>query len=203
MARSSICKDVRKEYIKSISPIAQSSRIDLYGDRNIENQFEVLEQKGFIIIKFPSADKKLSGFSIEKSGRKCIYINSNMTKGRQHFSLWHEYYHLITGDGIGISSIDNEKYDLSECKAHIFASVFIMPEDKILEYMKKNNLVIPRITHIKMLKMANYFQVSYSALLYRLMDLFEEAEQLRNRFGTANDYSKLKEIANKQNMSLE
>ena len=54
-----------------------------------------------------------------------------------------------------------------------------------------------------MLKMANYFQVSYSALLYRLMDLFKEAEQLRNRFGTANNYNKLKEIANEQNMSLE
>ena len=52
--------------MEEITPIAEKQRIDLYKNSRVENQFKLLEQLGFIIVKFPSKDKKLSGFSIKK-----------------------------------------------------------------------------------------------------------------------------------------
>lgn len=199
-----ISQEEKANYYKEVTPIAIRERKKLFKDNTLENEICILEQLGFVIVKFPSKDKNLSGFCINKSGFNCIYINSNTTRGRQKFSLWHEYYHLITGDGIGISYKDGEKYDKSECKAHLFAGVFIMPRNLVDDYIKENRITMPFIKNVEILKMSNIFNVSFAAMLYRIIELYpKHKNDLNKRFSTANNYSKLEELANKSNISIE
>ncbi|MDI0267191.1 ImmA/IrrE family metallo-endopeptidase [Clostridioides difficile] len=199
-----ISNEQKIEFFKEISPLVTEERKKLYGNKSIIDPFYTLEQLDFIVVKFPSKDDKLSGFSIYKGNNKCIYINSNTTKGRQHFSLWHEYYHLVTGNGIGISYEDGEKYNISECKAHMFASLFLMPEIHINKYLYSKNITIPYITNKQILEMANIFKVSFSAMLYRIIQLNPSCKKgLSSRFGCANNYNKLKQIALESNISME
>ena len=195
--------ELKKKFMEEITPIAEKQRIDLYKNSRVENQFKLLEQLGFIIVKFPSKDKKLSGFSIKKGKRNCIYINSNVSRGRQHFSLWHEYYHLIADDGIGVSYSDGEKYSESECRAHLFSSIFLMPKKDIEQYLKHNKIKLPYLNYAEMIKMAYYFKVSVSALLYRLIDLYSECSDFNKRFGIVNNYVKLSEKAKEKGLSSE
>ena len=202
MPRSTITNEERASYYKEIAPIAIRERAKLFKGNNLGNEIDVLEQLGFIIVKFPSKDKNLSGFCIEKSGYKCIYINSNITEGRQRFSLWHEYYHLITGDGIGISYNDGDKYSKSECKAHLFASLFLMPENAVREYIELNRISMPYIKNKDILRMANIFNVSFSAMLYRIIQIYPYCKkELGKRFKTANNFAELRKIADEYNLS--
>lgn len=204
MSRCTITQEEKTNFYKKITPIALEERNKLFKNNKLNNEIEVLEQLGFIIVKFPSNDTDLSGFCINKSGNKCIYINTNTTKGRQHFSLWHEYYHLITDDGIGVSYKDGEKYSASECRAHLFASSFLMPERYIKNYLFINNITLPYIKNEEILEMANRFNVSFSAMLYRITDIYPEHKRaLGNRFSTANNYEKLEKVALSKKLSLE
>lgn len=204
MSRSAVTQEEKLKFYKEIAPIARKEREKLFKCNDLNNEIDVLERLGFIIIKFPSSDTELAGFCMDKSGNKCIYINTNVTKGRQNFSLWHEYYHLITGDGIGVSYKDGDKYSKSECRAHIFASLFLMPRENVEGYLELNNITLPYIRNEQLLEMANYFKVSFSAMLYRILDIYPEyKKELGNRFQTANNYVKLKEISIPKKLSLE
>lgn len=202
MARIKITEEDKVKFYKIIHPIAIRERKKLFEDKDLNNEINLLEQLGFIIVKFPSKDESLSGFCIEKSGKKCIYINTNTTKGRQHFTLWHEYYHLITGDGIGVSYRDEEKYNESECRAHLFASVFLMPEELVSKFISKNNITFPYIKNCQIMQMANEFKVSFSAALYRINQLYP-GHGLGSRYGTGSNHGKLKDISDQNNLSIE
>lgn len=203
MPRNKITQEEKKIFCKDIAPIAIRERKKLFKDNDLSNEINVLEQLGFIVVKFPSKDTKLSGFCIEKSGYKCIYINSNTSLGRQRFSLWHEYYHLITGDGIGISYDDDLEYDESECRAHLFSGLFIMPENLIRNYIENKNITMPYIKNIDILEMANKFRVSFSAMLYRIIQIYPiYSNDLCKRFSLANNEKKLREFAINNNLSI-
>lgn len=204
MSKNIITEEDRANFYKEIYPIAIAERKKLFKDNNLNNEIDVLERLGFIIVKFPSKDKDLSGFCIKKSGNKCIYINTNTTKGRQQFSLWHEYYHLITDDGIGVSYKDGEKYSKSECRAHLFASLFLMPESVVNNYIYMNNITLPYIKNHQILDMSNKFKVSFSAILYRIIQIYPKCKNdLGKRFATANSYNKLKKLAEQNRLSIE
>lgn len=204
MPKKKITQEERKKFYKDIAPIAISERSKLFKYNDLSNEIDVLEQLGFIIVKFPSKDEKLAGFCIEKSGYKCIYINSNTSLGRQRFSLWHEYYHLITGDGIGISYDDELNYNESECRAHLFSSLFIMPENLVRNYIKNKNITMPYIKNAEILEMANKFRVSFSAMLYRIIQIYPTyKDDLGRRFTVANNKKRLSDLATKNNLSIE
>ncbi|MEF9952653.1 MAG: ImmA/IrrE family metallo-endopeptidase [Clostridium sp.] len=190
-----LTKQRQEEISKKISPVAIAQRKELIGFTPIDSSIDVLEKLGYIIVKFPCKDKNLSGFCIKKSNYNCIYVNTNTTLGRQHFSMWHEYYHLYTGDGIGISLENKRVYKESEFKAHEFASNFLMPINMIEEYIKQNSINLKYIKNIQIAQMANYFKVSYIAMLYRLVKVFPvEGKDLSKRFKNAQDNEKVNEV---------
>jgi Zn-dependent peptidase ImmA (M78 family) len=68
--------------------------------------------------------------------------------------------------------LDDEKHKAEDTKADVFASEFLMPEDYVKEVFYKivnvdKDSVLPR--HI--IRMHNYFKVSYKAMLKRLIQL--------------------------------
>jgi Zn-dependent peptidase ImmA (M78 family) len=159
---------------QSIVPIASEYRKKILDENKpIEDTFAVLEELGFLIVRFPAAEN-LSGFHIKKSGKDCIFINSNHPLGRQHFSSWHEYYHAVTGEGGGLSLTNQRDHDEIEYKAECFAGCILMPETLVRTYVLKNRVNLKFISHLEIIKMQNYFRVSYSAMITRLIQIYPE-----------------------------
>jgi Zn-dependent peptidase ImmA (M78 family) len=168
---------------RSVIPVASEYRMKILDENQpIEDSFAVLEELGFFIVRFP-ADESLSGFHIKKSGRDCIFINSKHPLGRQFFSSWHEYYHAVTGEGGGISLTNQRNYNEIEYKAECFAGCILMPERLAREYVIKNRINLQYLSHIDLIKMQNFFRVSYSAMITRLIQIYPEYKKfLRLRF---------------------
>jgi len=115
-----------------------------------------------------------SGMCLRKGDLMFILLNSNHSRGKQHFTIAHEFYHLFCqvdfkphacnpGNSNGVDS--NEKL------ADAFASEFLLPEMGIKKMIPLKELDKKEISISTILKLENYFSVSHSALLVRLRGL--------------------------------
>ena len=112
-----------------------------------------------------------------------VCINSNMSKGRQRFTLAHELYHLLfEEDKANLIICENSNQDDSETEANIFASYMIMPYEGLERYYKTNN--IDKWTLEDTIRAEQFFQISHHAMLFRLKDqgfiTKEECMEFRN-----------------------
>lgn len=112
-----------------------------------------------------------------------VCINSNMSKGRQRFTLAHELYHLLfEEDKANLIICENSNQDDSETEANIFASYLIMPYEGLERYYKTNN--IDKWTLEDAIRAEQFFQISHHAMLFRLKDqgfiTKEECMEFRN-----------------------
>ena len=119
----------------------------------------------------------------ELSDDMVICINSNMSKGRQRFTLAHELYHLLFEENkkdIIICEASND--DDSEIEANIFASYLIMTYEGLERYAKVNNL--KEWTLKEIIRAEQYFHISHHAMLFRLREhefiSYEECMELRS-----------------------
>lgn len=124
-----------------------------------------------ILTVFRPLSDDFCGMSLgSSSGLKFILINSNHPKGRQHFTIAHELYHLFIEDNPipHVCQQSNEGKDVSETNADMFASALLMPEDGLFEFITKEEIREKIIQLSTIIKMEQYFSVSRLALLYRL-----------------------------------
>lgn len=162
---------------KEAAPLAQKVRETLkLGLGPIEDMYELLESKGFILLSFPSEDDRLSGFHTKKSNRHCIYINSNHVLGRQHFSLAHELYHAFYDEDKYTVCYGNDESDgvyqskeeaENEHRANCFAAHFLMTEPEMQKFVSMNitDPYNPSVNDI--IQVQHHFSVSYKAALKR------------------------------------
>lgn len=141
-------------------------------DKPIPNIFSLLENKGILILRFPSSDCDLSGFAMTVWGKNCVYINSNDVLGRQNFSAAHELCHLINDlkkETIKVCFHSLEESEEDEYRAQRFASEFLMPKDGVNE--ECNSLLgsgnIRNATQV--IELQHIYKVSFSAMLSRLL----------------------------------
>lgn len=174
LSSEQLTKKEKLELYKKIVPIAEVERSKILSDdMPIKDTFGLLEQLGFFILKFPSKDEDLSGFHIEKIGINCIYINTRNTYGRQNFSGWHEYYHAVVEKGEGLSYVSEQQNDPIEYKAECFAGCMLMPEKLVKEHLNKLNVTdVKYISYDNLIKMQKYFNVSYSSIVTRLIQIY-------------------------------
>lgn len=95
-----------------------------------------------------------------------IGINSNMSKGRQRFTLAHELYHLLYEEGGELIICERSNLNDSEKEADTFASYLLMPFNALERYVKTNE--IKEWTLNEVIAVEQYFQLSHHAMLYRL-----------------------------------
>ena len=112
-----------------------------------------------------------------------VCINSNMSKGRQRFTLAHELYHLLfEDDNRDLIICETSNDDDSEIEANVFASYLIMTYEGLERYAKTNNLNEWTLQDI--IRAEQYFQISHHAMLFRLKEhefiTKEECKELRS-----------------------
>ena len=149
LQKKQITKERKRQLYEEVKPIAQKAR-DSIMEKNlvIKDSFEILEQQGFFIVGFPAKDNELSGFHVNKEGIHFIYINTGQDLGRQYFSLWHEYYHIYTGEQSNVSLSANRKIDEVEYKAECFAGCILMPDYLVEQYLIENFIDLKRLSQI-------------------------------------------------------
>lgn len=105
-----------------------------------------------------------------KTGKMFMLINSNSTRGRQHFTIAHEFYHLYFDENLtphmccGGASVEEKNAD-------IFASVLLLPREGVYAMLGKEEILQRKVKLATVLRIEQMFQVSRSMLLIRLRDL--------------------------------
>lgn len=127
-----------------------------------------------ILVLFRPLSESFSGMCLKGvNGYNFMLINSSHTKGRQHFTIAHELYHLYIEDNPKPHRCNagTKSKDYNEQCADLFASLLLMPKDAFFELLTDDELQKDGITVPNMVRLEQYFGVSRSALLYRLLNL--------------------------------
>lgn len=149
-------------------------RLDL-GQTPIINLERVLEEKyGLRVFYLPIPEERgiFGMFTFDKNRGGCILVNANPTAGNQLFSLAHEYGHFVFHKGrLGIISFEREKNSLDEQLANYFASDFLIPENSVKDIFNIRVRNRKDATAEDVIYLADYFGVSFQAMVYRLNNL--------------------------------
>lgn len=144
-----------------------------YSKKGLSDIFEILSEDTFLI-RMPLKTMEVSGFSTYFQDKYVVFLNSSFTLGHERYSAAHELYHIIYNKEI----LKNEKLLLNDSKtaeddkADIFAAEFLMPEDYVKEvFCKIINVKPDDVIEKHVIKMNNFFKVSYKAMLKRLVQL--------------------------------
>lgn len=128
----------------------------------------------------------ISGMCIKGKGANLIAINSEMSVGRQRFSLAHEFYHLYydSNKGKSISGKSFSDTDEKEIEADIFASHFLLPSIALYSHIG----VCDCVSAEQVVKLEQVYGMSRKAILYRLQEDDKITEQMVENLQTNVQY---------------
>lgn len=139
--------------------------------------------KNLTLVLYPLGSN-ISGVCYKGETSNVIAINSDMSIGRQRFSLAHELYHLYFDDSTvnAVSPIVIGSGNESENIADQFASYFLIPSSSLYDMVEdiKENEDRKYLTVEDVVRIEQYYGVSHKAMLYRLFNEgYLEGEQIR------------------------
>jgi Zn-dependent peptidase ImmA (M78 family) len=141
------------------------------------NAKNILRKLNILAVYRPLSDN-FFGLSLKSEKNLFILINSNTSRGRQHYTIAHELYHLFFDDKTfsHICSTETDK-SMIERNANMFASALLLPEAGILQYISAPEIKSKQIELKTILRLEQFYSVSRSALLVRLKALHLLSEE--------------------------
>ena len=134
----------------------------------------LLRKLGIMAMYRPLSEKAcgLSMRSVDGRG-KFMLINSNNSRGRQHFTICHELFHLYYDEEPKphICGTPGMEKDPAEINANAFASALLLPQAGVLESIPSEEIMNRHITTATMLRVEQLFGVSHQSLCYCLRRL--------------------------------
>lgn len=149
--------------------------------------FKSLIQKLGVQAMFkPLQTQGISGMAIKVNNNlRFMLINTSIPKGRQHFTIAHELFHLYIQPDFIHNSCNTglfTKKDVWEYKADVFASNLILPEEGLFEQIPNEELSKDKIKINTILSIEHYYSCSRRALLYRLKELGLISQSLYEKY---------------------
>jgi len=120
---------------------------------------------------FAEVSGSFSGMAAKLGNDRFMLINCSHPKGRQHFTIGHELYHLFIQDDFSFEANTGNSEDGIEWLANQFSIELLMPEAGIREMLSEEAYLKKRVSLDEVIKLEQYFQVSRSAMLMRLLSL--------------------------------
>ena len=141
--------------------------------------FRIIEEiDGIDLLLFPVEDNEFCGFICKYKSEYFIYINTYLPHGKQIFAAAHELYHFLN-DGHKellhsniIDENDDEKVDLEESKANLFAALLLVPDESLkkeLDLLKVSTS--DDLDKLKVIKLMDVFAVPYKTIILRLYEI--------------------------------
>ncbi|MBI4404306.1 MAG: ImmA/IrrE family metallo-endopeptidase [Deltaproteobacteria bacterium] len=153
--------------------LAEQVRNELtLGDFPASSLVKILEEKFGIKFFFNDLEGNGSAASSVSSFGYCTLVSSSEVPWRQHFSIAHELFHLITWDDALLAQVNSEKglWDCNERLADSFAAGLLVPTETLgreIRALSKNN----KLNGAGIVAIARQFGVSLEALLWRMVGL--------------------------------
>lgn len=135
--------------------------------------FSIAQSIRTLTLVFYPLGKNISGACFKNELSSIIAINSDMSIGRQRYSLAHELYHFYfdQNDSTTVCSSKIGGESENEKKADQFASYFLIPSAALygaIQKYKKGTDTQLSISEI--IRLEQYFGVSHQAMLFRLQE---------------------------------
>ena len=130
----------------------------------------LIRKLGVTVIYRPLSDKSFGISCKSASGKMFMLVNSNSTRGRQHFTIAHEFYHLYFDEHPTPHMCNGTAYG-EEKNANSFASALLMPKEGVLAMISKEEIANHNVNLATVLRLEQLFSTSRSTLLIRLKDI--------------------------------
>lgn len=133
----------------------------------------VLRQLNVITLYRPLSES-LWGLSLKSPDGKgrFILVNSNSTRGRQHFTIAHELFHLFFDENPTSHFCSQTSESVpSERSANMFASALLMPREGLCQNIPSKELMAKRVSVVTVLRLEHLYGVSHSTMVVRLKEL--------------------------------
>lgn len=165
---------MKKLNLDTAEILAQQMRSNLgLGAYEPVNMKTVMRQLNILAVYRPLSNK-LFGLSLKTNdgNNKFILVNSNSTRGRQHFTIAHELFHLFYDDNPQPHFCDKENLKSnSERSANLFAAAFLMPQNGIISKIPAKEIASKEIGLETAICLGQLYGVSHSTLVLRLKEL--------------------------------
>lgn len=135
--------------------------------------FKLVQGIEDLTLVFYPLGQNISGVCYKGASSQVIAVNSQMSLGRQRFSLAHELYHLYFDEAkeSQVSRMAIGVGDANEKCADQFASYLLMPPVSLSESLEairaKNRADLLGVEDV--IRLEQYFGLSHKAMLYRLV----------------------------------
>lgn len=146
---------------------------------------------GLTLVLYPMGEH-ISGICIKNGNADVIAINSQMSYGRQRFSLAHELYHLFYDEkeGMSISAKGFDTDNQTERTADRFASYFLVPYSALRNAVQKKGE--KELTLKEVIALEQQFGMSHRAMLWRLVsDHYLKKADAEKMMGGVLSYTRL------------
>lgn len=148
-----------------------------FRQNNFLNQYEPINCKSLLLklnvqtFYRPLSDD-LSGISLKVQGVNFMIVNAEHSRGRQHFTIAHELYHLFVQKNFEPHCYNlKEEKNETEKNADAFASRLLLPELGVKKMIPLSELSNGDVSLGTVLRLEQYFSVSHVAMLNRLKGL--------------------------------
>lgn len=143
---------------------------------------KTLLRKLGVMVMYRPLSERACGLSMRSADgeMRFMLINSNNSRGRQHFTICHELFHLYYDEEPKphVCGSPGMEKDPSEINANAFASALLLPPVGVLASVPPEEIKNRRVTMATMLRLEQLFGVSHQSLCYclRHMRLLTEDE---------------------------
>lgn len=158
--------------LSEVEKLASKFRYDNGLSQSEPINAKMLIRKLNITLVYRRLSESSYGISCKSStGKMFMLINSQSTRGRQHFTIAHELYHLFYDVNPVPHMCCGGPAKGEEKTANRFASALLMPREGILSCVSGEDITAHDVNIATVLRMEQFFGVSRSTLLIRLRDL--------------------------------
>lgn len=147
------------------------------------NMKTVLRQLNIMAVYRPLSEK-LFGLSLKSPDGhdQFMLINSNSTRGRQHFTIAHELFHLNYDENPTPHFCEKDMMvDVNERSANLFASAFLMPRDGMISQIPAGEIMAKEVSLETAIRIGQLYGVSHSTFVLRLKELKIVSQQCANK----------------------
>lgn len=167
---------------ETITQLAEKMRADAGLNQTEPIHTKTLLRKLGVMVMYRPLSDHACGLSMRSSdGRmKFMLINSKNSRGRQHFTICHELFHLFYDETPKphVCGAPGLEKDPSEVNANAFASALLLPREGVLSSIPYDEIMTRDISMATLLRLEQLYGVSHQSLCYclRHMRLITEEE---------------------------
>lgn len=158
------------------------SEIGIEAEHELLNILQVidhlLKENKYIVAELPFADQEIGAIYYKNDCYGYVLLNSSLPKVNVRFALCHEIYHILyhkssTGGVTELYLSEHYNGQIEELHANAFAGALLMPERSFRNMCRKfvSETAGQDVELTLLIKLMNYFQVPYMAVLVRCYEL--------------------------------